>query len=87
MKKNAQYLASSAFHNKLFGETPFGRTATSKTMKKIKLKDIQAYYDAFYSPSVASLVVVGDIDEASTIIKIRFLKNLERCCSKCSNSC
>tara|TARA_B110000008_G_scaffold239784_1_gene246702 strand:- start:18318 stop:21176 length:2859 start_codon:yes stop_codon:yes gene_type:complete len=74
-KKNAQYLASSAFQNKLFGETPFGRTATTKTMKKIKLKDIQAYYDAFYSPSVASLVVVGDIDEASILSKLDFLKN------------
>jgi len=75
MKKNAQYLAGSSFQNKLFGETPFGRLRSSKTIKKIKISDIQAYYDAFYSPSVASLVIVGDIDESTILSKLDFLKN------------
>ena len=77
MKKNAQYLAGAAFQNQLYGETPFGRITTTKTLKKIKIKDIQAYYNAFYSPTVASLVVVGDIDEASILTKLDFLKEWE----------
>ena len=75
MKKNAQYLASSSFQNKLFGETPFGRLPSSKTIKKIKISDVQSYYDAFYSPSVASLVIVGDIDESTILPKLDFFKN------------
>lgn len=75
MKKNAQYVASSNYSNQLFGETPFGRLTTDKTIKKIKLKDVEAYYNSFYTPNVASLVIVGDIDEKSILSKLDFLKN------------
>ena len=74
MKKNAQYLAFAYFSNQLSGETPFGRVTTDKSIKKIGLSDIQAYYNN-YSPSVSSLVVVGDIDKNTLLSKIDFLKN------------
>ena len=74
MKKNAQYLAFAYFSNQLSGETPFGRVTTDKSIKKIGLSDIQAYYNN-YSPSVSSLVVVGDIDKNTLLAKIDFLKN------------
>jgi len=74
MKKNAQYLAFAYFSNQLSGETPFGRITTDKSIKKIGLSDIQAYYNN-YSPSVSSLVVVGDIDKNTLLAKIDFLKN------------
>jgi zinc protease len=74
MKKNAQYLGFTHFSNQLFGETPFGRVTTEKSIKKIKLSDIQSYYNN-YSPSVSSLVVVGDIDRNALLSKIDFLKN------------
>ena len=73
-KKNAQYLGFTYFGNQLFGETPFGRVTTEKSIKKIKLSDVQAYYNN-YSPSVSSLVVVGDIDQNTLLSKIDFLKN------------
>jgi zinc protease len=73
-KKNAQYLGFTYFSKQLFGETPFGRVATEKSIKKIKLSNVQAYYNN-YSPSVSSLVVVGDIDRNSLLSKIDFLKN------------
>ena len=73
-KKSAQYLGVTYFRNQLFGETPFGRLTTEKTINKIKLSDVQAYYNN-YSPSVSSLVVVGDIDRNTLLPKIDFLKN------------
>ncbi|HIK63277.1 MAG TPA: insulinase family protein, partial [Flavobacteriales bacterium] len=47
---------------------------TEKSIKKIKLSDIQTYYNN-YSPSVSSLVVVGDIDRKTLLSKIDFLRN------------
>jgi zinc protease len=74
MKKNAQYLAFTYFSNQLYGESPFGRVTNEKTLKKIKLDDIKSYYNDNYSPSVSSLVVVGDIDKETLLSKIDFLK-------------
>ena len=74
MKKNAQYLGFTYFSNRLFGETPFGRVANEKSIKKIKLSDIQSYYYDYYSPSISSLVVVGDIDKNALLSKIDFLE-------------
>ena len=73
-KKNAQYLAFSYFRNQLFGETPFGRVTSAKSIKKIKLSDVKSYYNN-YSPSISSLVVVGDINRDVLLSKIDFLKN------------
>ena len=75
MKKNAQYLGFTYFRNQLYGETPFGRVSSEKSIKKVKLSDVQNYYNNNYSPSVSSLVVVGDIDKNTLLSKIDFLKS------------
>ena len=75
MKKNAQYLGFTYFSNQIFGETPYGRVTTEKSIKKIKLSDVQSYYKNNYSASISSLVVVGDIDRSSLFSKIDFLRN------------
>jgi len=62
-KKNAQFLASNAIKNQLYGQTPFGRSPNKKSIKKMKLKDIQEYYQSNYSPSVSELVIVGNISK------------------------
>ncbi len=74
MKKNGQYLGFTYFRNQLFGETPYGRVTNKKSIKKIKLSDIQSYYKNNYSPSISSLIVVGDIDEKILLPKIKFLE-------------
>ena len=76
MKKNTQSLGFTYFRNRLFGETPFGKIKTEKSIKKIKLSDIRNFYNN-YSPSVSSLVVVGDIKKEELLSKIDFLKNWE----------
>ena len=74
MKKNTQSLGFTYFRNQLFGETPFGRIRNEKSIKKIKLSDIKDFYKN-YSPSVSSLVVVGDIEKEILLSKLNFLKN------------
>lgn len=76
MKKNSQYLGFTYLSNQLFGETPFGRVTSDKSIKKIKLSDVQSYYKN-YSASISSLVVVGDIDRNTLLSKINFLRNWE----------
>ena len=76
MKKNSQYLGFTYLSNQLFGETPFGRVNSDKSIKKIKLSDVQSYYKN-YSASISSLVVVGDIDRKTLLPKINFLRNWE----------
>ncbi|MAX05002.1 MAG: peptidase M16 [Flavobacteriales bacterium] len=76
MKKNSQYLGFTYLSNQLFGETPFGRVTSDKSIKKIKLSDVQSYYKN-YSASISSLVVVGDIDRKTLLSKINFLRNWE----------
>ena len=51
-----------------------GRVNSEKSIKKIKLSDVQNYYNNNYSPSVSSLVIVGDIDRNTLLSKIDFLK-------------
>ncbi|MAU35805.1 MAG: peptidase M16 [Flavobacteriales bacterium] len=75
MKKNTQSLGFAYFRNQIFGDTPFGRVTTEKSIKKIKLSDIKDYYNNYYSPTISSLVVVGDIDQSSLLSKINFLKS------------
>ena len=59
--------------NILFGDTPYGRSMTEKTIKKIKLKDLKAYYNN-YSPNVSELVTVGNISKEELYSKLNFLK-------------
>ena len=74
MKKNTQSIGFTYFRNQIFGDTPFGRVTTKKSIKKIKLSDVKDFYNN-YSPSISSLVVVGDIDRNSLLSKIDFLRN------------
>ena len=72
MKKNAQFLGQTTMRNVLFGDTPYGRFITEKSIKKIKLKDIKDYYNN-YSPNVSELVVVGNINQAEIYKELDFL--------------
>jgi zinc protease len=47
---------------------------TKETVAAIKLEDVMEYYKKYFSPNIASLVVVGDIDEGAAVTKLSFLK-------------
>ena len=76
MKKNSQYLAGTAMSNVLFGDSPFGRSMTEKSIKKIKVKDVKEFYNN-YSPNISELVAVGNISKEDFYKELDFLKNWE----------
>ena len=47
---------------------------TKETVSAIKLEDVITYYNNYFSPTIASAVVVGDIAQDAAINKLMFLK-------------
>ncbi len=45
-------------------EFPSGEVRTAETLDNIKVDDLQSYYNTYFAPNVARLVIVGDITEA-----------------------
>ncbi len=72
-KKNADVIAANIFRNLAYGNNLLGAYVTEKNIKKLALEDVKAYYEQNYSPSVATLVVVGDISENEILPKLEFL--------------
>lgn len=71
--KRPQEMANKAFNKVLFGETIYGMPATIKTIESVTLNDIKNYYDKYYSPNLAKIVIVGDISEQEIKSKLEFL--------------
>lgn len=74
-KRQAGDMAGKAYSRMLYGKSIFAEpvTGTIKTIKTMTVKDVQSYYDKYYSPSVSSLVIVGDVSESEIMPKIQFL--------------
>jgi zinc protease len=75
--RQAGDMAGKAYSRLLYGKSIFAEPVTGsiKTIKGMSIKDVQSYYDKYYSPSVASLVIVGDVAESDIMPKLQFLKN------------
>jgi zinc protease len=48
---------------------------TKETVSAITLEDVKKYYAENISPSISSLVIVGDVSQETILPKINFLKN------------
>lgn len=75
-KADAGDLAAKAFSRLVYGPKTMLAEPVEGTFKSVKgmsLKDIQGYYDKYYSPSVTSLIVVGDVSQAEIMPKLQFL--------------
>ena len=60
-----------------YGENLQGTYAKAKTVKKFSLNDVKEYYNKYYSPSSANLVIVGDVSEKDRQLqKLSFLNKL-----------
>ncbi|MCB0395692.1 MAG: insulinase family protein [Flavobacteriales bacterium] len=80
-KSNMSTLSQKAFMKVLYGDdSPLGRffTGTYDDVDKISLDDVREYYNLYYSPSVARLVVVSDLPQKDVLPKLEFLKKWER---------
>ncbi len=53
----------------------YGLSGNEKTIQHITLTDVQAYYDKYFAPNVASLVVVGNVSEEGIKGKLEFLNS------------
>ncbi|MEX2362084.1 MAG: pitrilysin family protein, partial [Balneolaceae bacterium] len=61
---NPNSIASNTFNKLLYGEghiLSYNTIGTSTTIENITLEDLKAYYDAYFSPTVADFHIVGAI--------------------------
>lgn len=66
-KTQPAQVASEVFYKVLYGENNVRAYATAgleRTVANITLQDVQDYYDKYFTPSLTTVVVVGDIKEA-----------------------
>lgn len=70
---SANAMANKAFNYALYGNSVMGLTPSIKSIENVELADVKDYYSKFYSPSVTSIVVVGDVEEKDIIAKMGFL--------------
>jgi zinc protease len=71
-------VAGTVYNKVLFGKDnirTYGLSGTEQTLPNITLADIQSYYDNYFTPSLASIVVVGDVVETEIKTKLAFLNN------------
>lgn len=75
-RNNPAALASRVVENLLYGPenvVSLPSSGTIETVNAIELSDIKDFYQQFYTPSKANLVIVGDIDENNIAKKLDFL--------------
>ena len=71
--KDAASLSARAFKQVLFGKdnrVGLPSSGTIKTVSNINLDDVKTFYQQFFSPKMASLVVVGDISKSDLLEKL-----------------
>jgi zinc protease len=61
---NPNYLASTTLNKLLFGENnilAIESSGTEATVSPITIEDLKSFYDKYFSPSVAKLIITGDV--------------------------
>jgi zinc protease len=71
-KTNATAVADVVYNKVLYGDQPYGRplTGDEKTVNAMTRDDLVKFYDAYYRPNNATLIVVGDVDTAGIKAKL-----------------
>ena len=70
-------IADNVYRRLLYGDENIYSVPSSgieETVQNITLDDVKNFYQNYYSPKVAELVVVGDIDKKSLMPKLAFLE-------------
>ena len=67
------YRLDRAVKRAAFPNTPYGLTVggTKADVEKFTVEQVRSYYDSYYAPNNATLVVVGDFDTASLMSKVQ----------------
>ena len=73
-------IANNVFNKLLYGNDnmmAIPTLGTAATVNSITLEDVKAYYSNNFSPTISSLVIVGDVSKDNILPKLTFLKNWE----------
>lgn len=71
-------LANNAFAELLYGEKSIKavpQSGVAETVGNLSVADVKAYYQKYFSPAVAKMVVVSDLEENKVLEKLAFLNN------------
>ncbi len=80
-QKDPSAIADQVYGRLLFGDDHIFSVPASgieETVTKITVDDVKSFYSKYYSPSIAELVVVGDLSKAEVLPKLDFLKKWEK---------
>ena len=75
-KANPNYLASSTFNELIYGKDhiyAYDASGTIESVESISIDDLKAYYNAYFSPSIARFHIVGDISKDQVISSLSVL--------------
>ncbi len=72
-ENNPTYRLNRAVQRAAFPNSPYGLTVggTKADVEKFTTAQVRSYYDAYYAPNNATLVVVGDFDTATLMAKVK----------------
>lgn len=63
-KDDPDYLSGVLTNALVYGKShPYGENISEETVENVGLEDIKTYYNTYFSPNIAYLAIVGDIDE------------------------
>ena len=71
---NPELTAQKNFDFAIYGSSVMGLFPTIKSVDNIDVKDLKDFYSNYYSPSVSSLIIVGNVEEKDVMPKLDFLK-------------
>jgi len=77
-RKDARTLASKAFKQVTYGtnnRVGLPNSGTIETVSAINLEDVKDFYQQYFSPKQANLVIVGDISKSEVMPKLGYLKS------------
>ena len=77
-RKEANVTASNLFNKLMYGQdnaTAFASIGTEETVNSITLDNVKAFYATHYSPKIADIVAVSDLDEAAMKTALTPLSN------------
>jgi zinc protease len=72
-ENSPNYRLDRAVKRAAFPNTPYGLTVggTKADVEKFTVEQVRSYYDSYYAPNNATLVVVGDFDTAELMTKVQ----------------
>jgi zinc protease len=78
--ENPSSIASQVYNRLIYGDEHIYSVPTGgieETVERITLDDVKTFYDEYFAPELAEVVVVGQIEENAILSKLEFLKDWE----------